>query len=510
MAVSHRIRKDRRELYANTVAAWIWSQGTLITAAITAPLLTRFLSQAEYGLWTQLLSLSAFAVAADMGMSLVFLRRLTNDPDADRPSTVRSATVFYRFSTIVLTAVLLVACWLPDGVLSPYRSHTSTPMLAAIAVIAAIAVNQRSQTSALRLRARGRADVAQIFGAGPAVTGSIATAVAAYWFGTATAVALTYAVVEIAFDVGLVITARRGRPKTPAAATASRRTLAWWTRLWYESTGILIVDLAPTISVVIGVTILGHVSGAAAVACYGVAARVGSFVGGFIMPFTDSLFVSLCRATANTRGAMTALVMRLSVVALAVGVTATFAVVAVGPDGLRLVFGAGYGSVVWAALVMILAGTVRSTYRPFLRRIQSDNSMGFLRFWFVASMAAQIPLVVLLGGSRWSSAGAAVAVLVCSLVFEATPAAWKFGAGRRLLQTVNRPVIAQLLAALGAACLALMLAWGRQRLGGMATGIAAVAAASTGLFVLRQVIKYIEAARLISGSSLAPGRGKET
>jgi O-antigen/teichoic acid export membrane protein len=509
MAGHHRIRKDRRELYANTVAAWIWSQGTLIAAAITAPLLTRFLSQPEYGLWTQLLSLSAFGVAADMGMSLVFLRRLTNDPDADRASTVRSAAAFYRSSTIVLAAVLLVACWLPDGVLSPYLSHTSTPMLAAVAVIAAIAVNQRSQTSALHLRARGRVDVAQIFGAGPAVTGSIATTLAAYWFGTATAVALTYAVVEIVFDVGLVITANRGRHKTAAAASASRRTLAWWVRLWYESTGILVVDLAPTMSVVIGVTILGHVSGATAVATYGVAARIGSFVGGFIMPFTDSLFVSLCRATANTRGAMTALVIRLSVVALAVGVTAAFAVVAVGPVGLRLVFGPGYGSAVWAALVMILAGTVRSTYRPFLRRIQSENSIGFLRFWFVASTAVQIPLVVLLGGTRWSSAGAALAVLVCSVVFEAMPAAWKFGAGRRLLQTVNRPVIAELLAALGAGCLAFMLALGRQRLGSLAASIAAVAAASTGLFVLHQVIRYIAAARLIRGSSLAPGPGEE-
>lgn len=509
MTGRHRLARERRELYANTIAAWIWSQGTMIASAATAPLLTRLLSQQEYGLWTQLLSLSALAATADMGMSLVFLRRITRDSDSDRPSTVRSATAFYRTSTIILTAALLVACLLPEGLLSPYRSHTSAPLLAALAMMAAIAVNLRTQTSALRLRARGRADLTQIFGAGPSVTGSIATTFAAYMFGTTVAVAFSYAVVEIAFDVGLVITARRGWPRSPSPAAAYRRSFAWWTRLWYESTGILVVDLMPMMSGFIGVTILGHVTGAAAVADYGVAARLGSLVGGFIMPFTDSLFVSLCRGTANTRGAMTALVIRLSVVALAVGITAAFAVVAAGPNGLRLVFGNGYGTAVWAALVMILAGTVRSTYRPFLRRIQSENGIGFLRFWFVASMAAQVPLV-LLGAALWSSAGAAIAVLACSLIFEAIPSAWKFSAGRRLLKAVNKSVIAQMLAAFCAACLALILAWGRQRLGGLGASIAAIAAISTGLLVIRQVIQYFAAARLIRSSSPAASRAEET
>ena len=160
---------------------------------------------------------------------------------------------------------------------------------------------------------------------------------------------------------------------------------------------------------------------------------------------------------------------------------------------------------------MILAGTVPQ-YLPTLPAggYNRRTALVLLRFWFVASMATQIPLVVLLGGTRLSSAGAAMAVLVCSVVFEAMPAAWKFGAGRRLLQTVNRPVIAQLLAALGAACLAFILALGRQRLGSLTASVAAIAAASTGLFVLRQVIKYIAAARLIRGSSLAPGPGEET
>jgi len=321
-------------------------------------------------------------------------------------------------------------------------------------------------------------------------------------------VAFSYAVVEITFDVGLLITARRHWPNSPSEATARRRSFAWWTRLWYESTGILVVDLMPTISGVIGVTILGHVAGAVAVAAYGIAARLGNLVGSFIMPFTDSLFVSLCRGNSHAKGAMTGMMMRLSIVALAVGTTASFALVAAGPKGLELFFGSGYGSAVWPALVLILAGTVRSTYRPFLRRIQSENGIGFLRFWFVASMAIQVPLV-LFAAARWSSTGAAMAVLTCALLFEAIPTARKFSAHRRMLETVNKLVIAQMLAAVCLACFALILAWGRQRAGGLAASVAALATISTGLLVVRQVIKYMAAARLIRTSSLSPSRTEE-
>ena len=68
--------RERRELFANTLAASAWAQGTLIASVLVLPLLTHFMPKAEFGLWAQMLSLNALATVADLGMSLVFLRRL--------------------------------------------------------------------------------------------------------------------------------------------------------------------------------------------------------------------------------------------------------------------------------------------------------------------------------------------------------------------------------------------------------------------------------------------------
>jgi len=472
----------------------MWSQGTLAVSILTLPLLTRFLSQAEYGLWTQLLSLSAVSDAADMGMSLVFLRRITDSDSADSGSILRSASAFYRVSTTVLTVVLVLACMVPGGLLSPYVGKTSMPWPAALAVIAGIAVNLRCQTSALRLLARGRMDLTQFFGAGPAVVGTIATVMAAYWFKTAVAVAFAYAAVEIVFDIALVIVAHEYGLRRSAAARVASRTLGWWGRLWYESTGVLIIDIAPTISLLIGITVVSHVVGPAAAAVYGVAGKVGSLVRRFIMPFTESLYVSLCRATASTIGTVAVLILRLAIVGLATGITVAFVVVAAGPAGMRIAFGSGYGSGVWVVLVVILADTIRSTYRPFLRKIQSENGMGYLRLWFVISMIAQVPLAVL-AAARWSTVGAAIAVLACIFVFEAVATAWKLAAGGRVRRAVTKPVLGQALAVLGGACLALLLAWGRQQMGIVAVSVASAGAIATGLFAGLQVLRYLAAAR---------------
>ena len=229
--------RQRSELFANTIAAWIWSQGTLVASILALPLLTRMLSRDEFGLWTQLLSLSALATVADMGMSLAFLRRITDHADADRASILGSATAFYRLSSAILTAMLLLACLIPGGLLSPYMSHTRMPVLAALVVIAAIGINLRCQPCTLRLLARGRMDLERIFGAGPAVVGTLVSILAAYWFGTAEAVAIGYAAVEFVFDVVLVIVAYRYWPRS-RVEPAANRTLAWWGRMWYESTGV--------------------------------------------------------------------------------------------------------------------------------------------------------------------------------------------------------------------------------------------------------------------------------
>jgi O-antigen/teichoic acid export membrane protein len=500
MAGRHRIARDRRELYANTIATWMWSQGTLAASILSVPILTRLLSQAEYALWTQLLSLSALAIAADMGMSLVFLRRITDSVGADSASIMRSAAAFYRVSTTVLTAVLVLACTLPRGLLSPYMAHTSMPLPAAFAVIAGIAVNLRCQTSALRLLERGRMDLTQIFGAGPAVVGTFGTVLAAYWFGTAVAVAFAYAAVEIAFDVALVIVAHQYAPRWRTASPVNKNTFTWWARLWYESTGVLMIDIAPAISMLIGITVVSHVVGPAAAALYGVAGKVGSLVRRFITPFTESLFVSLCRATASTTGAVAVLLVRLAIMALATGITVVFVVVAAGPNGMRVAFGGGYESGVWVVLFMVLADTIRSIYRPFLRKIQSENGVGFLRFWFMASVIAQVPLAIL-ASARWSTVGAAIAVLACAFFFEAVPPAWKLCTGRRLLGVASKPVLGQALAVLGAACFALWLAWARQEMGIIALIFAAAGAITTGLFAIAQVLRYLAAARPMRNSS---------
>jgi O-antigen/teichoic acid export membrane protein len=499
--------RERSELFTNTIASWTWSQGTLIVSICSLPLLARWLSSDEFGLWTQLLSLSALATVADMGMSFVFLRRITDSANSDNTSTLRSATAFYQTSTTVLTVVLVLACTIPHGLISPYMAHTSMPLPAAFAVIIGIAVNLRCQTPALRLLARGRMDLTQIFGAGPAIVGTISTVLAARLFGTAVAVAFAYAAMEIIFDVALVITARRYAPTYRTLSPLRRHAFVWWVRVWYESVGMQIMDIVPMISMLIGITVVSHVVGLAAAAAYGIACKVSSLVRRFIMPFTESLFVSLCRATASTKDGITVLLGRIAIIALATGVTAAFAIVAAGPSGMRLVFGSAYGSAVWVVLVMIFVDTIRGIYRPFMRKIQSANEVGSLRFWFAASVIAQVPLAIL-ASARWSTIGAVAAVLACTFVFEAVPTAWKLCAGHRLLGAVSKAALGQALALLGVGCFALMLAWERRQWGTIAVSLAVAGAITIGLFNLAQVLAYLTAARRVRDISQLPNQAK--
>jgi O-antigen/teichoic acid export membrane protein len=494
--------RDRSELLANTVAAWTWSQGTLVVSVLSLPLLTRLLGKGEFGLWTQLLSLSALATAADMGMSLVFLRRITDDADADRASILRSATAFYRASSALLTVVLLLVCLVPGGLLAPYLAHTRAPVLAAIAVIAAIGINLRFQPCTVCLLALGRMDLERIFGAGPAVAGTLVSVTAAYWFGTAVAVAIGYAAVEIAFDAASAVVAYRRWPRS-AVRPVVDRTLAWWGRLWYESTGVMAVEIAPLISMAIGVAVVGRMAGPAAAAVYGLAWKAASLLQRFFGPFADSLFVSLCRAAAPTQAAVARLAVRLSGMTLAGGATVALVVVAVGPNGMRLAFGDGYGYGVWVVIVMLLTATIRGMYRPFYRKIQSENDIGALRYWFAASVAAQVPLVIV-ATSRWSVVGAAVAMLACSAVLEAAPVARKLSAYHRSAGTGGWPVLSQAAVVAGTACLVILLAWERQRVSAIAVGISAGGAVVAGLITLHGIRRYLAAARAVTHSSPAP------
>jgi O-antigen/teichoic acid export membrane protein len=505
--------RDRSELFANTIATWTWSQGALVVSILALPLLTHLLSKDEFGLWSQLLSLSALAIVADMGMSLVFLRRITDGSGAGPDATLHSAAAFYRVSSAVLTAALLAVCLVPGGLLSPYRSHTSMPALAAVMVIAAMGINLRCQPSTLRLLAQGRMDLERAFGAGPAIAGTLVSVLAAYWFATAVAVAIGYAAVEIAFDAALVYVAHRRWPRSRTGPVAAP-TLAWWGRLWYESTGVLAIDLVPLISLTIGITVVGYVAGPAAAAVYGLAGRVGTLVPRFFTPFSDSLFVSLCRAPAPGRAAVARLAARLSVMTLAGGTTAALVVVTAGTAGMRLVFGGGYGNAVPAVLIFVLTGTVRSMYRPHYRNIQSENGIGALRYWFAASMIIQIPLTIV-AARQWSAVGAALAALACAAAFEAAPVARRVGAHRRPAGAGGRPVLKQVGAAVCAGCFVALLAWGRQRLGAVGIAFAAIGAIAAGGLTVHWIVRYLAAARSVANpfrspnpGSLVPGPGE--
>jgi O-antigen/teichoic acid export membrane protein len=353
----------------------------------------------------------------------------------------------------------------------------------------------------LRLLAQGRMDLERIFGAGPAIAGTLASIVAAHWFATAVAVAIGYAGVEIAFDVGLVIIAHRRWPRSPCQPGSSH-SFAWWGRLWYESTGALAVDLVPLISLTIGIAVVGHVAGPAAAAVYGLAGKVGSLVRRFFTPFTDSLFVSLCRADAPNRAAVARLGSQLSMMTLAGGATAACIVVAAGPAGMRLVFGAGYGGGVWVVLVFVLTETIRCMYRPFYRKIQSENCIGSLRYWLASSIIVQIP-VSIVAAMRWSTVGAAAAALVCAAAFEAAPVARRLSAYHRSEGTGGKPVLRQAGAVICAGCLVGLLTWGRQPLGSIAIGFTAISIVAAGLLTLHGVVRYLAAARPMTSSSLS-------
>jgi O-antigen/teichoic acid export membrane protein len=181
-------------------------------------------------------------------------------------------------------------------------------------------------------------------------------------------------------------------------------------------------------------------------------------------------------------------------------------VVAAGPEGMRLVFGGGYGKGIWVALVFVFVGIIRGMYRPFYRKIQSENGIGSLRYWFAASVIVQVPLAIV-ATMRWSVVGAAIAVLACSAVFEAAPVARKLSAYHRSEGTEGQPVLRQAAAVIAMGCLVVLLAWERQRLGPEAIGLSAVGAITAGLLTLHQILRYLAVIRDVTNSSSMPGPG---
>jgi O-antigen/teichoic acid export membrane protein len=488
--------RERRELFANTVAAWAWAQGTLVASVLVLPLLTRFMSQAEFGLWAQMLSLNTLATVADLGMSQVFLRRLASTGRSSENSLVRMAVAFYSTSGTILTAALLGICLLPGGLLAPYAGKTQLPSVTAAVIIVAIAVNLAVQPYTLRVLARGRLDLERVFGAGPAVVGTVVTGVAAYWFGSALAVGIGYAIVEVAFDIGLIAIVRRSatfklEPTIPGGALPAR-----WRDLLHESWGVLVISVTPQLGLLIDIAVVGRIDGPAAVAIYAVCQRVAYLLPRFFSAFTESLFVSLCRAEGTAREALASHVARLSRVLVFSGLALACAIITVGARALTVVFGAGYGSGEAALAVLAVAATVRAVYMPGLKRLQADAALGPLPRWFLVSVLTHMALAIVLT-MEWALPGTAVSVLLAALAFEAWPIARALRRHEPNAKASSAMTLTPTAIAFAGGAAVLLLAWYRITIGGWAPLVSGIAALTLGALAIHQLILYLNSSRLL-------------
>jgi len=488
--------RERRELFANTLAASAWAQGTLVASVLVLPLLTHFMSKVEFGLWAQMLSLNAVATVADLGMSLVFLRRLASAGRSSENSLVRMATAFYGTTGSILTAVLLGICLLPGGLLAPYAGKTRLPSLTAVVIIVAIAVNLAVQPYTLRILARGRLDLERVFGAGPAVVGTVATGVAAYLFGSALAVGVAYALVEVAFDVALVALVRHSAAFKFEPPSTGRALAARWRDLLGESWGVLVIGVTPQLTILIDAAVVGHVAGPAAVAIYAVCQRAGYLLPRIFAPFTDSLFVSLCRANDTDRQAIARHAVMLSRVMVISGLALACAIVWLGDRALTVVFGAGYGQGEAALAVLAVAATVRAMYVPGLKRLQADAALGTLPRWFVVSLVAHIALAILLT-MQWSLAGTALSVLLVALAFEAWPVAWASRQHEPGTKAPSAIALTPTVIAFAGGGFVLLLTWYRLTIGGWAPAVSGIAALALGSLAVRQLVLYLRSSRSV-------------
>jgi O-antigen/teichoic acid export membrane protein len=487
--------QERRELYINTIAAWGWAQGTLVASILALPLLTRFLPKPEFGLWTQVLSLVGLATLADFGMSLVFFRRLASTTGQARGANLKAATAFYGISAALLGVVLVGLCLVPGGLVAPFLGTTELPRITAIVIILPIIVNHTLQPYALRILSSGRLDLERVFGAGPAVVGTLAMVVAAFLFGTALAVGVTYALTEIGFNVALVIVVRRSPAFGVERAAAGRLMIDWW-NLMKEAWGILMIGLIPQLTLVIDAAIVGHVVGPTAVAIYVVALRVADLVPRFFSPFTESLFVSLVRAEDSDKSTVEKHATSLPWLVLTSGIALGCALVAVGRDALNFVFGAGYGRGVAASVVLIIAATLRGMYMPGIRRLQAREALGSLPRWFVGSVAAQVALALVLTRS-WSILGTAVSVLIVALVLETLPAAWALRQHISASTRLSDFPITQVGTSIVGGAAVLFLAWWRLTNSRWSVIVSAMVALALGSLALRQLVRYLSSSRLV-------------
>jgi O-antigen/teichoic acid export membrane protein len=230
------------------------------------------------------------------------------------------------------------------------------------------------------------------------------------------------------------------------------------------------------------------------VAIYAVTIRVADLIRRLFSPFTESLFVSLCRTAGALRSNVELRASALPWLIVTSGLAIGSGLTTLGGHALTLVFGGGYQKGIGALVVLVAAATLRAMYMPGVRRLQADAALAHLPRWFILGGIAHIGFAVVLT-LRWSILGTAISVLLAVAAFEAAPATWALH--RHVSDRASLP-LAQAGAALAGACALLLLGWSRLSLGGMwwillsgcATLLLAVAASS-------QLLQYMRSARSV-------------
>lgn len=486
--------RSRRELYLNTIVSWAWAQGTLVASVLVLPLLTRLLTQVEFGLWTQLLSLAALSTVADFGMSAVFLRGITAPLAEGRRVDLKAAGVFYGTIGSLLLVVLLAVCLLPGGILAPFLGRTRYPQLTAILVIAAIVTNFTLQPYALRLLARGRVDLERVFGAGPAVVGTLATAGAAYWFGSALAVAAAYALVEVCFNAALVVLVRR----LPALGHVklAREQRPPWSSLASESWRVLTIGLTPQLTFLIDTVVVGHAIGPVGVAIYVVCLKVSDLIRRFFSPFTESVFISLCRSRGDRRQAVLRQATSLPLLITTSGMATGFMAIAVGPHILLLLFGRGYGKGEATLVILLVTATLQTMYTPWMRSLQADNALGHIPRSFLVGLIFHTALAVVLT-ERWGLPGTAVSVLLTTIGFELVPITLALRRRSHKAAPSRYTPLRQLGIGLSGMALVLIVGSYRFAIGTWSEELSVLGALACSIVAIVHLTKYLRSSRLL-------------
>ena len=402
----------KSELWRNTVATTLWNNGALAASILSVPLLTRFLSQTEYGLWLQLLALSAVAAVADLGLQSVFVRRLTgSNTGGARDSLLNSAVTFYVLMAAGLLIVCLTVALLPGGLISPFLGASTYPRMTAILMIVPMAANLAVVPRTVVLLSTGDMGRERLYGVGPAIVGTLGTLLAALTFHRAIAMAVTYSTVEIVFDLALLRNVDLGRRRARLAFPARS--------LFVESWRVLLLQSIPQVAVAVGATIVAHATGPASVAIYGVSIRASDTVRRIWAPLTDSIFISFCRAGSGQLERVQKCARLLPWAVVAGGSCVSLTIASLGKPLVTSMFGPEYAGATQVMVILSTSATIAVILTPHLRQLQASGKLGWvpalMGVGLLGNVAVSIPLT-----TAYGLVGTAGALLGESVLVDAT------------------------------------------------------------------------------------------